>query len=57
VLTPGYEESGLNHCGIYPVAVAMHCVDQSDWAHFNVTINRVEQKQKIEAVGDANAVV
>eukprot|EP00461_Guttulinopsis_vulgaris_P001270 UN01270 len=36
VLTPGFEE--LNHLGKWPCAVALHCIDDSAWVHFDVTL-------------------
>ena len=52
-ISPGYDT--LNHCGTWPCAVALHCADTSDWAHFEVNINRLEVKKDANE-GDENAV-
>lgn len=37
ILTPGFE-TGLNHIGVWPCAVALHSIDASGWVDFDVTI-------------------
>lgn len=39
----GYDT--LNHCGVWPCAVAIHSADTSEYQVFNVNINRYESKK------------